>query len=364
MKHKLKIGNVLTIVTISVLMFSVLAGGYLYYQLFQLEEGVLDVCAKQQDAYVQLVLDQINLKQNRDNEEIIEDILSTLDASSNKYWTFSKEEDMVFVKDVLETNKYKGLTAASYYSSDTAREFLKGLRVDRVTHAEIRIQEKDYIASGVTFRYRDAEYRLCLLTNKAVLLDNNMFLGAKIEFITLAAVVLLVFIVVVMAMAFKLQKTQDEKLQAMNLISELGYRLERMDEQLMGKALHDRYQDLWLRDALPDFLIKLKKRDSFPLVFAHITCENMDMMREFLGHAKNMMDKNVIRFRITNKDLLFIFVRDTEENVKWNLVPALTGGVTLRKCFVIESKQELDLHYIGSNLEIGEVNSNESENIS
>lgn len=119
------------------LLFTAAAGAFVYYQMVRYEDGLLDVCATQQDGYVQLVVDQINLKSNRDNEEIITDILGTLDASSNKYWTFSRDQAMLFVKDVLETNKYKGFTTATYYVSDSAREFLETLKQDRVPHSQI-----------------------------------------------------------------------------------------------------------------------------------------------------------------------------------------------------------------------------------
>ena len=75
-------------------------GGLITYILIgRYEKGIIEVCATQQDAYVQLVLDQINLKDNRDDEEIINDILKTMDSSSNKYWAFSKNQSMLFVKD-------------------------------------------------------------------------------------------------------------------------------------------------------------------------------------------------------------------------------------------------------------------------
>ena len=66
--------------------------GFAWFQMDRLEQGLLDVCAVQQDAYVNLVLDQINLKENRDNEEIVTRILASLDASANKYWVFSEEK--------------------------------------------------------------------------------------------------------------------------------------------------------------------------------------------------------------------------------------------------------------------------------
>ena len=85
----------LVITTIYVICFSVIAGAFAYTRINKYEEGVLEVCATQQDAYVQLVLDQINLKSNRDDEQIINDILGTMNSSSNKYWTFSKNQSIL-----------------------------------------------------------------------------------------------------------------------------------------------------------------------------------------------------------------------------------------------------------------------------
>ena len=62
------------------------------HQAQEYERSTLAIYAEQQDAYVQLVLDQINLKDNRNDEQIIKEILETMDASSNHYWTFSKDQ--------------------------------------------------------------------------------------------------------------------------------------------------------------------------------------------------------------------------------------------------------------------------------
>ena len=137
---------------------SLCAACLVWLGLDRYERGVLDVCAVQQDAYVQLVLDQINLKENRSDTEIITGILSSLDASTNKYWTFSREQNMLFVKDVLETNKYKGLTTATYYASNSAQSFLNSLSVNHVIHGEIEIDGREYIASGVAFIYAASRY--------------------------------------------------------------------------------------------------------------------------------------------------------------------------------------------------------------
>ena len=128
-KKNKKPKNVLVITTIYVICFSVIAGVFAYTRINKYEEGVLEVCATQQDAYVQLVLDQINLKSNRDDEQIINDILGTMNSSSNKYWTFSKNQSILFVKDVLETNRYKGVPQLHIMSQRVPRNFLIIFRI-------------------------------------------------------------------------------------------------------------------------------------------------------------------------------------------------------------------------------------------
>ena len=81
---------ILIITTICVVIAAAACGWLSYIQINRYEKGILEVCATQQDSYVQLVLDQINLKENRDDQDIINDILKTMGASSNKYWVLSR----------------------------------------------------------------------------------------------------------------------------------------------------------------------------------------------------------------------------------------------------------------------------------
>ncbi len=115
---------------------------------------------------------------------------------SNHYWTFSKDQSMLFVKDITETNKYKGVTASTYYMSDSAKEFIDGLIQNKVVHKTININDNDYIASGVLFEYKNEPYRLCLLTQRGALLDNNSYLGVKTQMTTLFVVLLLIIVLV------------------------------------------------------------------------------------------------------------------------------------------------------------------------
>ena len=75
LKKRLGKHPVLIITSICSICFAVVAGLFAYMQISRYESGILEVCATQQDAYVQLVLDQINIKSNRDDEQIIKEIL-------------------------------------------------------------------------------------------------------------------------------------------------------------------------------------------------------------------------------------------------------------------------------------------------
>ena len=55
---------ILIITTICVVIAAAACGWLSYIQINRYEKGILEVCATQQDSYVQLVLDQINLKEN------------------------------------------------------------------------------------------------------------------------------------------------------------------------------------------------------------------------------------------------------------------------------------------------------------
>lgn len=98
------------------------------WQISSYDKSVLEIYAGQQDAYVQLVLDQINLQANRSDDEIITEILGSLDSSSGKYWTLSKEQALLFVKDVMETNRYKDLPLKPIIFRTVLRNFSKILR--------------------------------------------------------------------------------------------------------------------------------------------------------------------------------------------------------------------------------------------
>lgn len=348
---KTKKNGILIITTVVVIVIVALCGVCTWYQLYNLENGILDVCATQQDAYVQLVLDQINLKENRDDEEIIMDILSTLDSSSSKYWTFSKDRAMLFVKDIMETNRYKGLTTVSYYDSESAREFLESLQVDRVSHKSILVNGKEYIASGVAFHYGGDDYRLCLLTNRDVILSNNRFMGARLELIILIAFILIALLAASMLFARKqemLLKTIDERDDSIERLQEM---VGQLNELLCQKEHYDTRYQLWSRDIIKEFLEKLRMKHVGTVMTAIIHCETEYDKNIFLDKASVMLDKKVLRFVLNDNDFLLLYLQNDENGFKASLLPLLNRGVELKKMEPLMPEQ-LDLDSYVRNLDI------------
>ncbi|MBQ7679002.1 MAG: hypothetical protein IJT34_04040, partial [Butyrivibrio sp.] len=254
------------------------------YGLRRYENGILDVCATQQDSYVQLVIDQINLKENRTDQEIIENILSTLDSSSNRYWTFSKSQTMLYVKDALETNKYQSLTANSYYQSDTAKAFVDHLLQNKVTHSEIEIDGKKYIASGVLFEYGGENYRICLLTNRTVLLDNNAFLGAKMELILLFvlsyAAIFILPIVLVMLRNYLILKEQATRAD----LDDMSQKVMALNERLTTTELYDNRKNLFQLATVERFVEELKgEKKAYPISFLAFRYPQDSTVANFFG---------------------------------------------------------------------------------
>ncbi|MCR4584541.1 MAG: hypothetical protein K5686_02350 [Lachnospiraceae bacterium] len=312
-----------------------LALGLLF--VHQFENGIIEVCADQQDAYVQLVLDQIYIKDNRDDASIIEEILGTLDASTNKYWTFSKNEAMLFVKDVTETNKYKGFTTRTYYISESAQKFLDELMLNHVTHRQISIEQKNYVASGVIFEYGENTYRLCLLTNKDVFLDNNSFLGSEINLVICYALSVLIMVVEAMIFAHRIGQEKKESTEREKVITGLNASINKLNDKLLVKNTYDMQRTLFQESILDDFLDRIQGKGITPVTFALFNCANEE---EFLAKAQLMLDRSVIRFRLSGDrayedanvagQILLVFLRSERAQTYERLRPIIGINVTLR----------------------------------
>lgn len=295
MKNRKRKSGILPKTAAIMIAVSLFAGIFLSMQFRRYEEGVLDVCAVQQDGYVQLVLDQISLKENRSDEDMIRNILGTLDKSASRYWTFSRGENMLFVKDVLETNKYKGLTADSYFAGKSASAFISSLEKNRVTHAAITLDEKKYIASGVRFTYKGNDYRLVLLTNQSVILDNNKYLGAKTATITLITALLILLILVPMLLAWRNAHLEREKLRTEETVAELDRALAALNEKFSGEMLYRNSRNTWNISLLPEFLQRLRKR-KISAVTVRLSFTGENDRTDFIRNGSRLVDRKFLMF--------------------------------------------------------------------
>ena len=268
-----------------------------YFEMQRYEDGILDVCATQQDSYVQLVIDQINLKENRTDQEIIESILSTLDSSSNRYWTFSKDQTMLYVKDALETNRYQALTANSYYTTDSSMGFINDLELNKVKHERIFLDNKEYIASGALFDYEGEQYRICLLTNTTVLLDNNKFLGSKMELIIIFVVAYSAIFVLPIILAISNNKNKKKVFSTEADLKEANNVIEVLNEKMVRDEIYDNRLNLFNFAAIDKFLEEYKKQvKAFPISFIAFRYGQKETVSNFFGANCILFGKRDIKF--------------------------------------------------------------------
>ena len=85
-----------------------------HYLMKRYTTTIMNVYATQQDNYVQLVLDRIDLQENGTEESIISDIIETLDSGNTHYWTLSKEENILLSKMLQRQTNIRGLHWISF----------------------------------------------------------------------------------------------------------------------------------------------------------------------------------------------------------------------------------------------------------
>ena len=294
--------------------------------LYRYEKGLLDVCSVQQDNYVQLVLDQINLEKDRSDDEIISNILSTLNSSTSRYWTFSKGESILFVKDVLETDKYKSFSADNYYNSESAKEFVNKLAFGRIIHETIEVNGISYIASGTMFEYNGNEYELCLLTNETVFLDNNTFLSSKVELIIIIVFIICILIIVPIILMQKNVKILNRYKESLANERQLANSVVKLNAQLEERNIYDSRRNLFSVDLLDEFIERLSKREHvLPVFYARVSCTTDNGEFRFLDSTNLLFGKSSIRFKNKSNEEIVILVldhgdlTDTEKDIFMNL---------------------------------------------
>lgn len=308
---------------------AVLGGVLGWVQMDRYEQGVVEIYATQQDAYVQLVLDQINLNKARRDESVIVEIIGTLDNSTNKYWTLSHGETLLFVKDVAETNRYKGFTTETYYISDSAKSFIDGLNVNRVEHELIVIDGREYIASGVLFEYQGVNYQVCLLTNPDAVLDHNAYLGAKINIFVLLGAILGIFIVTIIGMAMVCGKRTVQLRKEEETNRALSRMVEQLNNALSMEELYDARLAAFRVDYLPLVADKLTKRRLYPITVLRLDYQTEGAAEFFLKDSYLMLNKRILRFRDSKRGFLILLCiryqeKEALEAVEWLMGRELT----------------------------------------
>ncbi|MCI8484142.1 MAG: hypothetical protein HFH41_07365 [Lachnospiraceae bacterium] len=305
MKHKINF----FVITAIVVFFSMAADIFIVYQLNNYETRFLEIYGSEQDGYVKIILEQINRLDDQGTEEDITEIISSLDATASRYWTLSKGDSILFVKSVTETNRYKGFTDGTYYASETASEFMRNLGVNQVGHQIIYLDNDRFIASGMIFNWKDEEYRICLLTYDRVILEDNILLECKNSIIIILSLVLALLIILSMIMSRKISKQairidkQEERVVWQN------QQIELLDEQLKREYAFSASKHVFKKNILNEFLRTLDEKGVCPLHFALFETDSKEARDEFFEHMQIVLDNNVLRFSMDERQVLLIFVQ-------------------------------------------------------
>jgi len=337
MNGKKRIWNV-WLIAFLVLVFTIAVGYLGWTQLKSYEESVMEVYAHQQDGYVQLVLDQINLNKNRSQQQIIEEILGTLDESSNKYWTLSQKDALVFVKDVTETGRYRGYSTETYYKSESAQAFLAALETNRVIHRTVQLGERNFVASGVQFQYQGVKHSLCLLTSADIVLDTNAYLSAKINVCLLALAELSVLVLTAIGLAALSQKWKKAYEQEVRQTTELRGTVEQLNSILGRRELYDTRLTAFRAEVLPQLFQKLEERNAWPIHFTLLDCDGAEVQDRFLSDIRTLLDRRVFRVILSEDQILLISAGGEDITDRTVLTALREPGVRLGGAMTVKRK--------------------------
>lgn len=285
------------------------ASAYLgWYLIEQYETAIMDVYAEQQDQYVQLVLDQINVQKKETEQEMIHDIIGTLDSGKNQYWTLSDKDTLLFVKNVTETNQYRGVSSETFYITETANAFFESLLLNHVTHKVIQMEDDVYVASGVAFIFQGAQYKICLLSDETVILDNNKLLSARVVLgIYVLCLLALVFVIFLVA-STKVFKKEDEVFYLTNRELELQKMMFELQEKIKETNAYSTRWNLYSHRLMDAFVEKLGKRKIEKCTFVKLTFDNETERKDFLMNAQLVLDDKIIRFSTDSLDIYLIMM--------------------------------------------------------
>lgn len=266
------------------------------------ENSVVDTYARQQDNYVRLALDQIKAGKDSDDREIIKNVLSSIDGSSTSYWTFSKENTLIYVRNVLETSEYRGYTSDSYYRSASAKLFIKSLSDNEVSHGIIKIGNDRFIASGVVFSLGNTSYRLCFLTEDSVILDNNSFIAGRVTFYLVWAAMIILIIMVILISSVKIDSLSEKAYEDNKTIISLNKKLEKKIKTESFDRDYSPENNAYSFRMLPMFKDSFRTHGIYSAPLVRVMFSNKSDRDSFLFIIPDDMKKRVLRFRGHSND--------------------------------------------------------------
>lgn len=323
-------------VTAILIIFALVIEWLTIYELNAYERGVLDVYAEEQDGYVKITLDQINRLGDGATEENITDIIASLDATASKYWTLSTGDNILFIKSVTETNRYKNFTADTYYTEDSAKAFIEGLLENRVTHSLIELDDGWYVASGGLFSWENTTYRICLLTYDKVILERNALLEAKNAIIIFITITLALFLSYIILTNIRINNKNKKLMEKENNELLLNKRIEATDRALKRANAFDAGNNMFSHTVLPDFLRKLEKKGVYPIAVARFEFESKEEKIEFIKKMLLLFDRSTLRFDDGKKGVILLLAGYTEERCKELLNEADASFAGLKKWQFVE----------------------------
>ena len=317
-------------VSFAIIVFALVVGCVVLYQTKTYNNGVLEIYASQQDQYIKLVLDQINLKKDTSGsgQKMIRDILGSIDGSEKEYWTLSKEDSLLFVKDVTESDRYRGLSTASYYVSESGRSFLNSLEKNKVKHRFISQSGKKYIASGVFFEVNGHEYKICLLTNEKYIINNNEFMQAQIIILIGVVLLVLMLLVVSMIMAGNIDKKQSQIDKLNEQIQNKNLSIEKIESELSMLSEYDVKNTVFKEKIIDRFMEKLENKNITSVRFETVVFSDAGAYDISLKNSQWMLDKKTLKFEIDSvkekNAVMLVFIGHSANEVK-NIMQMIIG---------------------------------------
>ena len=306
----------ITFLTMALLVGCLLVG-IIYVRQFG--AGAVQVYGRQQDAFVQLVLDQINLLGEDATSEDITAILSTMDSSSHKYWTLSEDDSLIFVKNIQETNRYKGFSTATFFAADAGLDFLRAMKLNYVDHRLLSLDGRRYVVSGTVFRFHGADYTICLMTDVDVILDENAFLSAKIIMYVTLIMMTIIAGMATLSLAGVYRKKQEELKKQEAYIQTLNRTIERLNHRINKNDMFHPRWNLYRQPMIPSFVTGFEEKGVQEMTFAVLEFSTEEKRQVFLEDALVFLNRSVLRFQMDIREnrLFLLFVNaDEEETLK------------------------------------------------